>query len=125
MTGGLGGSRRSRSGALALCAAIAATAGAILLAPSVASADPVYGVVPQDGALPPRNELQLMRTGGVESIRLMAHWGTVEPAPGVRNWGTLDALVRDGGLSGSQLILRQKIGHTATILSKKRYRGPI
>ena len=95
----------SRSHGLALCAVIAATAAATLIAPAVASAAPVYGVVPQDGALPPRSELQLMRDGGVDSIRLMAHWGTVEPAPGERNWGTLDGLVRETTERGIQPLL--------------------
>src|SRR5919106_3960748 len=98
------GSRRPRSGALALCAAVAC-AGATLIAPTAASADPVYGVVPQDGALPSRGDLHLMRAGGVESMRLMAHWGTVEPAPGARNWGTLDALVRETTERGIQPLL--------------------
>jgi hypothetical protein len=87
---------------LALCAAIAATAATTLIAPGVASADPVYGVIPQSGGLPPRSELHMMRDGGVDSIRLMAHWGTVEPVPGARNWGTLDALVRETTERGLQ-----------------------
>jgi hypothetical protein len=49
----------------------------------------VFGVVPQDGARPAYDDLQLMRDGGVNSIRLMAHWGGVEPTPGERNWSTL------------------------------------
>jgi hypothetical protein len=100
-----GGAKGWRPHGLALCAAIAACAGAALIVPTAASAAPVYGVVPQDGALPPRSELQLMRDGGVESIRLMAHWGTVEPAPGARNWGTLDALVRETTERGIQPLL--------------------
>jgi Glycosyl hydrolase catalytic core len=105
LLGGRQESPRSRSGSLALCAGIIC-AGASVTAPSAASAaDPVYGVVPQDGALPPRSELHLMRDGGVESIRLMAHWGTVEPAPGVRNWRTLDALVRETTERGIQPLL--------------------
>jgi hypothetical protein len=43
-----------------------------------------------------------MGQGGVDAIRLMAHWGTVEPTPGERNWGTLDALVRETTARGIQ-----------------------
>jgi hypothetical protein len=65
----------------------------------------VFGVVPQDGALPPRDDLDLMAEGGVDSIRLMAHWGSVEESPGERNWSTLDALVRETIERGIQPLL--------------------
>jgi hypothetical protein len=52
---------------------IDAHAGAALAVPGAASAaDPVFGVVPQNGALPPDDDPQLMRDGGVDSISLMA-----------------------------------------------------
>jgi hypothetical protein len=90
----------------ALCAATAAAAMATAAAPAGASAaSPVYGVVPQDSALPSGEDLDLMRQGGVDSIRLMAHWGTAEPIPGQFNWGTLDALVRETTARGIQPLL--------------------
>ena len=97
---------RPRPRVLALGVAIAACAGALLLAPAMApAADPVYGIVTQDGALPPPEDMELMHEGGVESIRLMAHWATVEPTPGARDWGTLDALVRETTARGIQPLL--------------------
>jgi polysaccharide biosynthesis protein PslG len=94
-----------KAGWVALCAAVAACATVTLTAPAAASADPVWGVVPQDGALPSPEDLQLMADGGVESIRLMATWGTVEPARGARDWETLDTLVRETTSRGIQPLL--------------------
>jgi hypothetical protein len=86
--------------------AIAVRAATILIAPAAANAaGPLYGVVPQDGALPSRDDLNVMREGGVDGIRLMAHWGTVEPSPGERDWRTLEALVRETTERGIQHLL--------------------
>ena len=83
---------RRRHG-LGLCAATAACAGALLLAPAKAwAAAPVYGDITA-GDLPPAKEMELMHEGGVESIRLTAHWGSVEFVPGARDWSSLDSLV--------------------------------
>jgi hypothetical protein len=78
----------------------AAAFGAIALTTFVvgaaqAGADPLYGVVPQDGAVPAADDLELMPSGGITGIRLMAHWGSAEPSPGEYQWGTLDAMVRE------------------------------
>ena len=98
--------RRPRPRVLALGVAIAACAGALLLAPAMASAAaPVYGIVTQDGELPPPEDMELMHEGGVESIRLMAHWGTVEPSPGGRDWSSIDTLVRETTARGIQPLL--------------------
>ena len=98
---------RPRPRVLALGLAIAACAGALLLAPAMASAapDPVYGLVTQDGELPSAEDLELMHAGGVESMRLMAHWGTVEPSPGGRDWSSIDTLVRETTARGIQPLL--------------------
>ena len=105
----IGGRRpnRPRPRLLALGVAIAACAGALLLAPAMASAapDPVYGIVTQDGELPPAEDMELMHEGGVESIRLMAHWGSVEFVPGARDWSSLDSLVRETTARGIQPLL--------------------
>ena len=92
---------RRRHG-LGRCAATAACAGALLLAPAMASAAaPVYGVIPA-GDLPPAKEMELMHEGGVESIRLTAHWGSVEFVPGARDWSSLDSLVLETTARGIQ-----------------------
>jgi polysaccharide biosynthesis protein PslG len=49
--------------------------------------------------------MELMHKGGVDSIRLMAHWGSVEFAPGARDWGALDAIVRETTARGIQPLL--------------------
>jgi hypothetical protein len=73
-----------------------------LLAPAMASAAaPVYGVIPA-GDLPPAKEMELMHEGGVESIRLTAHWGSVEFVPGARDWSSLDSLVLETTARGIQ-----------------------
>ncbi len=78
-------------------AVIALTAGAILLAfAGPASAKTQFGVVPQDGALPPGDELQMMSKGGVKTVRLMAHWPTSQQTKKQPYyWGTLDGMVRE------------------------------
>ena len=68
-------------------------------------AAPVWGVVPQDGELPARGDLELMAGGGVASIRLMATWGEVEPWRGARDWEALDELVRETTSRGIQPLL--------------------
>ena len=92
------GRRRPRLLALQVATACA---GALLLAPAIAlAADPLYGIVP-GGELPPAEEMELMHAGGVESIRLTAHWGTVEFVPGARDWSSLDSLVLETTRTGS------------------------
>ena len=59
------------------------------------AATPSYGVVPQDGAVPSNAEVQEMAAGGVEDMRLILHWPTVEPTPGTYNWSSIDAMVRE------------------------------
>lgn len=87
---------RSRTGRSRRCAAgTFATALATLALAVPASGQPLYGVVPQDGALPAASDLELMPSAGIKSIRLMAHWPTVEPNRGLGyNWGVLDSVVR-------------------------------
>lgn len=80
----------------------------IALASGAATADakrPVFGVVPQDGALPEFSDLGLMPRAGITSIRLMAHWGTAEEKPGTYDWDVLDAMVRETTNRGIQPLL--------------------
>ncbi len=74
---------------------LAATFTALATMAGAAAASPTYGVVPQDGALPSSADLELMPRAGIESVRLMASWANAEPAPGVYNWGAMDAMVRE------------------------------
>ena len=61
-------SRRTRAGRWRRCAAaVSATAATALALAGSASAQPTYGVVPQDGALPVAEDLDLMPQGGVAS----------------------------------------------------------
>jgi hypothetical protein len=63
---------------------------------SSASAGTVtYGVVPQDGAVPSREDVELMASGGIDQIRLILHWPTVESTPGHYDWSSVDAMVRE------------------------------
>ena len=87
---------RGRYSHLAGVAAVA-TAAAVLsvAAASASAAKPTYGVVPQDGAVPGADDLERMPKAGISSMRLLLHWGSVEPVPGVYNWGGIDATVRE------------------------------
>jgi hypothetical protein len=91
--------RRALTAALALGATLATLA---LSAGGAAAAKPVFGVVPQDGAVPSESDLRLMPEGGISSIRLLLHWGSVEPVPGTYNWGGIDAMVRETTNRGIQ-----------------------
>lgn len=76
-----------------LLLAIAVT---LALAAPAAAKKPAFAVVPQDGGLPPASDLQLMKKGGVQGVRLMAHWPTVQPTKGSRyDWTILDGIVRE------------------------------
>ncbi len=70
--------------------------GAIVLAfAATAQAAPSYGVVPQDGAVPSRAEVEEMAAGGVKDMRMILHWPTVESTQGTYNWSSVDAMVRE------------------------------
>ena len=63
-------------------AALAALLSLLLLVPSARAADVVYGVVPQDGALPTQDDLKMMPDGGISSMRITLPWGLVEATEG-------------------------------------------
>jgi len=83
---------RRRSAALSFGAALATLA---IVAAGASAAQPTYGVVPQDGAVPSEADLLMMPEAGISSIRLLLHWGSVEPVPGSYNWRNIDAMVRE------------------------------
>ncbi len=72
---------------------------AVLLVCAVAPAakadsNVVYGVVPMDGALPTQDDLKLMPTGGITSLRTLFPWISVEGTPGSYDWSGIDEVVR-------------------------------
>ncbi len=79
-------------GATLLAATLAA---AVAIGAGTAGAKPLYGVVPQDGALPTAADLELMPKAGIGGVRLMASWATVEQVEGLYDWDVLDAMVRE------------------------------
>jgi len=96
--GGLDGgpSRRgpSRLGRAAFAIALlAALLG--LAAPATATAKPIFGIVPQDGALPSTSDLDLMPGAGIDGMRTMLHWAGIERSPGEYDWSTPDAIIRE------------------------------
>ena len=60
-----------------------------------AEAKPVFGIVPQDGALPTAADLDMMPTGGIGGMRAMLPWAAVEQSPGNYDWGSFDAIIRE------------------------------
>ena len=90
-------SGRPRTGRLGRGAsAIFATALAALAVAVPATAQPIYGIVPQDGQLPSSEDLDLMPSAGIQQMRLMAHWPTAESSRGFPyDWSVLDSVVRE------------------------------
>jgi hypothetical protein len=65
-----------------------------------AKADVVYGVVPQDGALPTQDDLKLMPSGGIDSVRTILPWAVVERTEGSYDWSGIDEIVRQMTAAG-------------------------
>ena len=59
------------------------------------AAKPVFGIVPQDGALPDASDLNMMPAGGIGGMRTMLPWGSVEQSPGEYDWGGTDAIIHE------------------------------
>lgn len=78
--------------------------GAGVIAPATASAqspaasDFVIGVVPQQELGP--GDMQLMRSGSIESFRLFINWSEVERVPGLYDWSASDAAIAAGAAQG-------------------------
>lgn len=49
---------------------------------------------------PSASEAQQMSAAGVETVRLFAYWGLLEPQPGVYNWGPADAVMQNVAAAG-------------------------
>jgi hypothetical protein len=98
---GVGGRRAPRGGTIARLALAAALALiALAFSSGVAGAKVVYGIVPQDGALPDAQDLDLMPQAGITSVRVIVHWGDVERTQGVYDWSSIDAVVREATKHG-------------------------
>ncbi len=97
--------RRGSAMPIRLGLAIAAAVLLVAALASEASAKPLFGVVPQDGALPESRDLDRMPKAGIGGIRLLAHWPTIEKLPGVYDWSVLDTIVRETTARGIQPFL--------------------
>ncbi len=76
-------------------AALALVALLAVAGPATAAKRPVFGIVPQDGALPAADDLDIMPGGGVGGLRTMLSWATVERHRGVYDWSQTDHLIRE------------------------------
>jgi len=98
--------------ALALAVTGVASAPAAKQAPAVAKqakkkqkkvkAGPIppdfFGVVPLFA--PSASDAQKMSAAGVQTVRLFAYWGLLEPQPGVYNWPLADAVIQNAAAAG-------------------------
>jgi hypothetical protein len=93
--------RRLRSGFAVLAVALIASAAA----ETATAKQPVFGIVPQDGALPTVSDLDLMPSAGIGGLRTMLPWGLVESSPGAYDWGQTDAIIRETTNRGIQPLV--------------------
>lgn len=85
--------------------AVLATAAVALVAAPEAPAVPAkfWGVVPQ--ATPSFEQLQRLKRGGVDSIRIPIFWGSVQPFPGgVFEWSSVDSIVASAATLGIEVL---------------------
>lgn len=76
---------------------------AVFAAPARAVPAQFWGVVPQ--AIPSDEQFQLLRRGGVDSVRLPIEWGGVQPARGAAlDWSAVDASVRRAANAGVEVL---------------------
>ncbi len=95
-----------------------------ILAAEASAEAPIYGVVPQNGAVPALEDLELMPDAGISSMRLLAHWASIERVPGVYDWTALDAIVRETTNRGIQpLLFFYSTPEWATQIDGRRCRG--
>ncbi len=84
---------------------VALVAAAFAVGPSVAQALPsgFWGVAPQ--ATPTLEQLQRLRRGGVDTLRIPVVWPIVQPARnGVMNWSAIDAQVESASRAGIEVF---------------------
>ncbi len=62
-----------------------------------------WGVVPQE--TPSDEQFQLLKRGGVDSVRVPIEWGAIQPDPGgPLNWGSIDGTVRRAANAGVEVL---------------------
>jgi hypothetical protein len=62
-----------------------------------------WGVVPQE--VPSDEQFQLLKRGGVDSIRVPIEWGAIQPDPGgALNWSNVDSVVRRAANAGVEVL---------------------
>jgi hypothetical protein len=71
-------------------------------AQSAGGSDFVVGVIPQQEL--GRGDMQLMRSGSVESFRLFINWSEVERVPGIYDWSASDAAIAAGAAEGITVL---------------------
>jgi hypothetical protein len=74
----------------------------LALAAPAGAKQPVFGIVPQDGALPTAADLDMMPAGGVGAMRSMISWAYVERNRGTYDWGATDQIIRETTNRGIQ-----------------------
>jgi len=95
--------RRGTIRVLFAALAIFALAGAASAAPASALPAKFWGVVPQ--ATPTLEQLQRLKRGGVDSIRIPVVWPAVQKAQnGPFEWGGVDAQVEDATRAGIEVL---------------------
>lgn len=60
----------------------------------------MFGIVPQDGALPIASDLDLMPPAGIGGLRTMISWAAVERNRGTYDWSQTDGLIRETTIRG-------------------------
>src|SRR5690242_13493489 len=85
-------------------AALAVSIGLLGAFASAAGAEPAkfWGVDPQ--AAPTLEQLQRLRAGGVDTLRIQIGWGETQPEPGRWDWSAADHLVGAAANAGIEVL---------------------
>lgn len=97
--------KRTGRGARAWTGSLAVALVGLTAFASAAQALPAnfWGVVPQ--ATPSDEQLQLLKRGGVDSVRIPIEWGAVQPARGVApDWSNVDTMVTRAANAGVEVL---------------------
>jgi polysaccharide biosynthesis protein PslG len=97
--------KRIGRGARAWTASLAVALVGLAAFASAAQAVPAnfWGVVPQ--ATPSDEQFQLLKRGGVDSVRIPIEWGAVQPVRGAGpNWSSVDSIVTRAANAGVEVL---------------------